>query len=238
MLGSDAFRNLARVSQLAVCRLAVTHGEGLHRSRSRSLNQRRDGAGIHAAAEKHAQRHVAHEPRADGLFQPLAAFRDPRFVAAFFHRPRLGNFPIAADDRRGGRFAQAQRQMMARHQLADAGEQRFLAAGIAERQIFGEMRLLKLGRDRGMLEQRLDFRSEGEQFSIPVIIKRLLAHPVSRAEQSAPASIPNGECKHAAELLHAFRRRTAHRREQWSPCRCAWSSDGLLFPGRAANRHG
>ena len=39
-------------------------------------------------------------------------------------------------------------------------EQRLLAAGIAERQIFGKMRLLKLGRDCRMLEQRLNLRSE------------------------------------------------------------------------------
>src|ERR1022692_2069601 len=82
VLGADLFRDLAGVGQLAESLLAVADGESFDRPAGYGLHESGDRALIDAAGEKHAERHIAHEARADGLFQTCAAFGDPGLVVA------------------------------------------------------------------------------------------------------------------------------------------------------------
>ena len=76
MIGADGFRDLGARSRVrCTAALAIAHRKRLHRLGTHSLHQRGDGARIHAAAEKHAERNVAHEPHSNRLFEPRAALR-------------------------------------------------------------------------------------------------------------------------------------------------------------------
>ena len=82
VLGADGLGDLAGIGELAEFGFLVADGEGLHRPVEVALHERGDGGGIDAAGEEHAERHVAHQAHADGLFQALAALGDPGGVAA------------------------------------------------------------------------------------------------------------------------------------------------------------
>ncbi len=89
------------------------------------------------------------------------------------------------------------------HQFADSSEQRFLAAGVPERQVFRQKAGFKLRADFGVLQQSFDFGGEGEQPSVPEIVERLDAQPVARAEQGAGVLVPQREGKHPPKTLDA-----------------------------------
>jgi len=192
--------DLPRVVQLAEFRLAVTHREGLQRSGHHALHQGGDGAGIDPAAQEHSQRHVAHQPHPDGLFQPAAALGDPLGVGARLDVLRRGHVPVALDRQaRPAAVAEIKSQVMAGHQLADVAEQRPLVADVAEGKILGQQRLVEARRDSGMLQQRLDLGGEGEQRSVPVVVEGFDAEAVAGAEQRLGLPVPDGEGEHAAQ---------------------------------------
>src|SRR5229473_389575 len=56
-----------------------------------------------------------------------------------------------------------------------------------------------------MIEQCLDFGRKSEQTAVPVIVERLNAQPVARAEEPLPLAIPNDVREHAAKKLDAVR---------------------------------
>src|SRR6516162_4876248 len=88
---------MASIAKLAVGTLAVTHRERLDRPAELALHDGRNGTGIEASREEHPQRHVAHQPQADCLLEPLAALADPRGVVTRFAGLRRGNLPKLAD---------------------------------------------------------------------------------------------------------------------------------------------
>ena len=106
--------------------LVVADSEGLHRAGDHALHQRGDGAGIHAAGEEHSKRNVAHQAHADGLFQTLPAFVDPVGVVALLGLLGARHVPVLVNPQRAR--VHLQRQMVARHQLADTGEHGALTA--------------------------------------------------------------------------------------------------------------
>ncbi len=203
MIGPDAFCDLARIGQLAEVRFAVSHGKCLHGPGGRPLDDGRDGAGVDPAAEEHSNRHIAHQPRPDGVFQTGPAFRNPFVIGAACKLGRTRRIPKLLDLESGIASA-THRESMARHQLANAGKHRLLAAVVAERQILGEKLFIEVRRDLRMLQQGLDFRSEGEQPPVPEVVERLDAQPVARAEEALVRLVPDREGKHSAEPANAF----------------------------------
>ena len=81
VLGADGLRDVAGVGELAVFGFLVADGEGLDGPVEVALHESGDGGRIDAAGEKHAERDVAHQTHADGLFQAVAALGDPGGVA-------------------------------------------------------------------------------------------------------------------------------------------------------------
>src|SRR3954449_12694816 len=53
-----------------------------------------------------------------------------------------------------------------------------------------------------MLQKSFDLGRECEHISVPEIIERLFAQPVSCTEQPSRMFVPNGESKHAAEQFY------------------------------------
>ena len=143
VLRADGFSHAPGVGKLAVGRLRVAHRERFDRTGEHPPHERGDGARIQAAAEEHAQRDVAHQAHAHGFLEPLAAFADPRLVVALLGWSGLRDLPIPADFERRPLAAYVQGQMMARHELANAREQRALLAHITEGQVFRQQRFLE-----------------------------------------------------------------------------------------------
>ena len=95
MSRADVLGDIASKAQFAVASLAVADGEGLHRLAAQALHDRGDDARVDAAAQEHAQRHVAHQPQPHRLFDRPAAARD-EILLVRGRRRRRGNVPVAA----------------------------------------------------------------------------------------------------------------------------------------------
>src|ERR1041385_6608530 len=55
-----------------------------------------------------------------------------------------------------------------------------------------------------VLEQGLYFGCEHQKLAAGIVVQRLDPHAIARKKQPAPARIPDGERKHAAEFRYAF----------------------------------
>src|SRR5271166_4371451 len=91
---------------------------------------------------------------------------------------------------------------MSRHELANALEHCVRSGEITECQILRECSAIKFRGHIRVREDCLDFRSEKKGLSVPTIVERLDAQPVSRCEDGALAAIPDHEGEHAAEMLY------------------------------------
>ena len=101
--------------------------------------------------------------------------------------------------------------------LLDAAEKRLLADCVLECQIFCERASIRF--DRGQKRhQRFGFRGEVKPILDDGVIERLDTKAVARAQQSAPALVPQRESKHASQLHQASRRRSGRMRRARSPC--------------------
>src|SRR5260370_4951674 len=180
----------------------VGDGESLARSVEVALHESGNGRGIDTAGEKHSERDVAHEAHANGLLQALTAFGDPGGIAA---RLRLGiwNESVLEDVGVRRRSGDVEGEVMAGHQLADAAEESAVLAHVSKGEVFGEERLLELGRNGRVLEKRLDFAGEGESASIPVVVEGLLAETIAGAEEFAGVFVPDGKGEHATQAQNA-----------------------------------
>src|ERR1035441_2568295 len=202
VFGPDGPGDVAGVGELTEFGFLVADGEGLDRSREVALHESGDGGRIQAAGEKHTERDVAHETHADGLLEAVAAFGDPGGIAA-----RLGlgirNVPVLADLGLRRRSGEVEREVMAVHQLMDAAKEGAVFADVSKGQVFGEERLLELGRNGRVFKEGLDFAGEGERASIPIVVEGLLAEAVAGTEEFTGVLIPDGKGEHAAEAENA-----------------------------------
>jgi len=69
--GIQMLRDDSSVRQFAVCVLGVAHRERFYRGVTDLRHQGGHSAGIHASAEKNAERHVTHQVTAHSLLQHL-----------------------------------------------------------------------------------------------------------------------------------------------------------------------
>src|SRR6516162_2639652 len=97
MIGTYAFRDLARLRELAVTRLAIADGERLYRPIRLALDDGGNSAGINPSTQEHAERHVGHQAHANNLLEARPAFRDPLVVGTIVERCRARRFPVLFD---------------------------------------------------------------------------------------------------------------------------------------------
>ena len=95
----DVIRHGAREGQFAVRLLGVADGKSLDWLAPHFCHQRRDRARIDAAAQKHAERHVAHQMAIDRAFQQFAIALDVIIFIARFVRLRCIQIPVLPDFR-------------------------------------------------------------------------------------------------------------------------------------------
>src|SRR6478672_4276529 len=80
MIGVECPGCLTGILELTVGSLAISDREGLYFLCNHPLHHSGDRTRIDSAAEKHAERHVAHQPHADRLFHATATVGDPLFI--------------------------------------------------------------------------------------------------------------------------------------------------------------
>src|ERR1700756_5351195 len=93
---------------------------------------------------------------------------------------------------------------MSGHQLADPGKHRLGSSYVAECQILRQRSAIELGRNSRIGKDCLDLRAKQKCAAIPAVIERLDAETVAGGEQHAPAAVPDGKAKHAAQMLYAI----------------------------------
>ena len=83
-------------------------------------------------------------------------------------------------------------------------EHRLGARQITKCQIFRQHSDIELGSNCRVRQDRFDLRSEQECFSVISIIERFDSESVACRKKGSVSAIPNGECKHAAQIFNAI----------------------------------
>src|SRR5512135_1875313 len=96
-------------------------------------------------------------------------------------------------------------QRVPRHELVDSLIEGLFAGDVPEREIFSQDRLVEFRPNTRVGENRFDFRTEKEPAAVPLVIEGFNTESIAGSEQTPLRSIPNHECKHAPQMLHAGR---------------------------------
>ena len=143
----------AGVGQFAVRIFGVTHGKSFDRSAANFCHQCSHGAGINAAAEKDAERHIAHQMAAHRLLQHLPVGLDVVTLRLWRFGLRYRQIPIALNS---DLPARVNFHPMTGHEFANSGVESLFFGEISEGQIFGKDCAIKLRAGFGAGENYFD----------------------------------------------------------------------------------
>src|SRR6266851_552707 len=96
----------------------------------------------------------------------------------------------------------AQFQAMPRQQFADPVIKSFFAREISEGQVFGKRRKMEFRAHSAVSQNHFDFRAKQERFRRQPVVQRFDAQSVARREQRTLLAVPDGKCKHPAQVMH------------------------------------
>ena len=189
------------IGQFVIAGLAETDGKRLYRPPHFARHRRHHRAGVDPARKEGAQRHIAFQSQADRLGDQFA---EPFDVVAFLalrllcRLPGVVKIPIAP--RLNAPVSESHE--MAGGQSGNAFERRGRVGHIAKGKKIRDGFRIDFPANRGMLQQRFDFRAKDQSIAHKNIVQRLLANPVASQEELVFALIPNGHGEHAAQPLH------------------------------------
>ena len=195
VVGAVTLRHHARVGQLVVAVLLEADGECLHRLGGGFGHQRNDGAGIHAAAQERADRHVSHHAKT----HRFAQLREQRLAELGFRQRELRpvvETPVALRD---GAALRDLEIVSGRH-ASKAAEPRPGRGNVAIRHVLVDRGEVGLGRNGGIGEQGLRLRAEDDHLVVQVIVERLLPGAVARQHERAPSTVPQRNREHPPQL--------------------------------------
>src|SRR6266567_2247192 len=81
-------------------------------------------------------------------------------------------------------------------------EERMWSRDIAIDQVFIERTRTDFARNT-RFKQRFDLGAKNEPLAVPIVMERLFAKAIARGEKALASAVPEGECKHTAQLFHA-----------------------------------
>ena len=205
MIRLELFGNAPRVFAFVVIpSVRKADGKGFD-LRIRNVRHERDNrAGIYAAAQERAERHVADEPAAHRFLQAFPHFHRviPRHAARHFG----GGIAIAGKRNRpvavNRDFAVHVFQHMPGGQLVDFGENRFRRRHIQHGEVILQRGEIQLARHGRILQQRFDFGRKQNAVAPKIIKKRLHADAVAAKQQRPALAIPQREREHAVQARH------------------------------------
>ena len=199
-LAAEVLGDLSRVREFIVGGVVEPDRNRHRRPRAGFDHVRHHRARIDPAGEEGAERHVADLPEADRLAEQGVELFEILCLAAGIAAAAEFEVPVArhAD---GATFGD---QDVPGLELADAAINRRRRRDVQQRQVGIDRRRTPVARHVGIFEQRLQLRAEDHaaagQFGE---VERLDADPIARQHQPPRRRVPDGEGKHAAELLDA-----------------------------------
>ena len=183
------------------CGVVETDRAGVHRRGRLRGHHRHHCAGIDAARQEGAQRHVGDHAQADRLLHPLDQFVHGVRLVLHRHR-RERHVPILLRQRTGD--AALERERETGRQLVRTLENGARLRHVTVGKIFLDRQRIDVPRQAGVHHQRLQFRTENEFAGIEEgVIQRLDAETVAHHEQRFLVAIPQRKREHAAEACHA-----------------------------------
>ena len=147
--------------------------------------------GVDAPAQKRAERHVGHEPAADGRREQLTHPRgtllegQAQRLDPVLEGTRESGLPVGLDAHVVGPVGD---EDVAGRDAVDAVEERVGRRDVPERQVVGDRLLAKLARNVGMREHGLQLRAEDQPLAIAVVVEGLLAEAIAD-ERQPPATL-------------------------------------------------
>lgn len=155
-----------------------------------------DGATVHPAGQEGAQRHIRHQPRADGSGEAGGQLGHG-FGGRGGHAG--GRLPVAAG-LRAGLLAPCQQQVVGGRQAVDGGMDGGGVGHVAEGQVVIDRGGVQRAGDFGQGEQGGLFAGEGQRaVRQPGGQQRLFAHAVARQQQRALGAVPQPDGEHAVQ---------------------------------------
>src|SRR5439155_927123 len=97
--------------------------------------------------------------------------------------------------------ALVEHRQVRRRQLADLAQDAGGGGNVLAREVLDQGFRIQLPWDAPMGEERLELRAKDDARAADEVVERLLAQPVSRQDQLAPARIPDRQREHAVHAL-------------------------------------
>ena len=195
MLRAEVARDDARVLDLREALLLESDGVGAHRLRAERCHHSHDRAGIEASAQEGADRHVAQEPPPDrGAEEILQVLLGLRLGLALAVRAE-GELPVGL----GHDAVSLEPEEMAREELEHVAQDRLGRRDVRVRKVPVDGRGVHVALDRGVGQERLHLRGEGEPARPVVVEERLLPQAVARHEERLAILVPEREGEHAVQ---------------------------------------
>jgi hypothetical protein len=200
VVGAEAARHLAGVRGLVVLALLEADRKRLHRLAQHLAHVADDGAGVDAAGEERAERHVRDQVRGDALAQRRVETFHPlrfaeRFVGAELEVPvaRRPFDPAVVRDPHPVRGRQLPHLAEDRVRRRDVLKLKVEIDGLQVR------RRLEL-RQHG---EGLELRGEGDDAVLAEDVEWLDAEAIAGEEELPPLRVPDREREHAAQAFEA-----------------------------------
>ncbi|MCX5682226.1 MAG: hypothetical protein NT049_00875 [Planctomycetota bacterium] len=200
----DDFRDVRRLVDLGA---REEDAEGLVVARpglAQVVHRADDARGIQPAREARADLDVGtRKAQANGVEEQLAELLDSRlFVRHGLLAPHGYLVPLP---QRKFAARQVERGALARQERPDALEERPLRVVVAvEREVIVDRRVVGPTRHVGVLQDRLDFRSENQPSARVPIVQRLDAEAVAGQEEPPPRGVVDRKGEHAVEAVEAL----------------------------------
>ena len=189
---------ILRIRQLAVFFLLIAHGERLDSVR-RLADFLHHIAGIHAGGEEAAHLDVGNLVREYAFGERFGDASFPFFQRRLFVDV-IADLVIPAD----GELSVLILKITAVEQLEHMSEHRLLVRNVLIAEVFREPFLVDFLYKVRVGQETLDFRAEEKVAVVLIVIERLDAENIARAEQLLCGAVPDDEGIHAAQpLQHA-----------------------------------
>ncbi len=201
VLGRVPLGNDPRVLALVERGRAVeADGEGLDRTVDHGGQQGDDDAGVDAARQEHAQRHVGDPPQSHRVLEQRPEGPGESAGVGLGQRAFVGNFVVTIGPGRPVLDVHG----VTGEQLGDVSVEGAVPGQVLQAEQLGQQRRVQLVAHVGVAQQHRDLGGEDDPSAVVdgAQEQRLDAQPVTGQEGLAPAAVVDAEGEHPVEPMH------------------------------------
>ena len=191
-------RDEPRVRQLVVLRSSKPIEKVRTGAAPASAMSATTSARVDPAAQERPERDVGDEPAPDGVPEVFQQLR--RRVG--LRQRALGPVvepPVPLE----AHLAVFHQEVVRRRHPPDAGERRPGRRHVVVREVVGQRGQVRPRLEGGVGQEGFRLGGEDDPVAVEPVVQRLLARPVAREQEPAPAAVPEREREHAAEARQA-----------------------------------